>query len=429
MENEAQEKELDEVLDDEEPVVLSVDKSESQIENSPELTNYKPDLHAHYGLSLRMHDSPESQTQDKHKLPVHEFLLKQTLNIPELGLHETPLPKAQSSPINKKGLKEDKEGNNGKKKSIFENTKHTMNGEAHDDATVTTKKSHHIPKPSTPLHKLENAFQNNLEYDLKDAAEGKFTNKSIENVQKHETSKEAKKDTDDDTQLINFKDIYTSSDNDKDGMLISTFNKPIMSFKDNSISNQRISDRFKNIYHIDYKKKTTAKGHDVILIPKPENTTIDEPVLTEYEEEDDKLKSYYNQGKLITGQTVEHIIDGKNIFLTYTNEYPIEGRRDLDDSVPESIEPNVGELVSDDTHIDNYDPVDGTIDGLGLVIIDKNITDNGTQAKKHHHHHHHNQHHHQHHENKTRQQPTGLPGNLPDLFFLDASQDENIIPD
>lgn len=440
MENKAQEKQLDEVLDDEEPVVLSVDKRESQTENLPELTNDRPDLH--YDFNSRIHGNPKSQTRDEHGLPVHEFLEKQKLNFPELGLHETPSPKAQSSPINKKGLKKDNKfkdknkkqnqaskGNNGKTNSVYENTKHTMNDEPHDDATVTTKKSHHIPKPSTPLHELENAFQNNLEYDLKNAAEDKITNKSLENVQKHKTDKKAKEDSDDDTQLINLKDLHTSSDNDNDGMLKNTLSKRIISFKANSISNQRISDRFKDIYHIDYKKKTTAKGRDVILTPESENTTFDEPVLTEYEEKDDKLKSYYNQGKLITEQTVKDIIDGKNVFLTYTNEYPIGGRRDLDDSAPESIEPDVGELVSKETHVDNYDPVDGTIDGLGPVIIDKNITDNGTKAKKHHHHHHHNQHHHHHHENKTRQQSTGFPGNLPDLFFLDASQNENIMPD
>lgn len=442
-ENEAQPKEPEQILDDIEPNILSIrkefDRSEFQAHDSPELLTHDSfDVQA-YGLDLN-HKS-EIQTHDKHKLSIHDILEKQALNIPELGIYETPVPKAIFKPINKKYLKKSKHHNDLNKKqtlkqgikgisiktnpkAIIKDTEHEAYGEVHNDARVTTKKSHYIPKPSTQLQNLADTFQKTFLNDLKNYVEDKITNKPYERPQKNKTAIKLKSYSEDETQLINFKDIYASSDNDKDSMLKNTLGEPKTPLEDKSISEENVIARFKNIYQTDNEKKVTSRVQDLTLTSKAENVTNDELELTEYDEEDDKLKNYYNRGKLITGQTVKDIIDGKNIFLTYTNEYPFGGRRNLDESVPESIEPNTGELVNSDTNIANYDPEDGTIDGLGAVKINKNITNNGTQAKKHHH-----RHHRRHHKNKTHLVPVGFPGKLPDLLFLDISLNENLIPD
>lgn len=420
-ENEAQEKQPDEILDELEPNYLPID---------PDI--YKPIFQRHDSRQLLINDKPNIQA---HELSNHDTLEKQALNIPDLEIHDIPVLTAMSKPMNnnefiknrpynyinyQQTLNEDPESND-----IMKNKKRAVINEVYSDTSVTTKKSHYIRKPSTPLDEPDDTFQIALKNDLKYAVEDKTTNRPRERLQKPKTAQKIRKASDDEAQRINFKDIYTSSDNEKDSMLKNIHQKSITPFKDKPVSEEKQLVDFRDIYQTFYEKKVTSKVQyeNGKLTTKIENLTADEPVLTDSEDYDDNLKKYYNRGKLITGQTVKDIIDGKNEFAAYNNEYSIRSRRNLG----QYEKPNTGEEVNEDTRIPNYDPDEGTIDGLGPIKNDNNITNNGTHAKKHHHHHKHHKHHNE--KNITRPTPAGFPGNLPDLLFYGVTQNENTIPD
>lgn len=478
--NEVQDKEPEEILGGE-PDPVTIDKPELQAYDPPKsLTKGRPKLQVYDGPDAQMHGKSEIQTCNKPKFEIHKTPEFQINDKPELEIQDKPVLESHNKselqtferselktdnepeikildhikihkyniPVwkqkttvsnsenitnNEKGFEKNNQYNdidkqyknnteeiledNKSKKSSFVLIKNDMKYEAYLDATFTTKKSHIIPKPSTPLIKPQDISQNVFENELKTTVEYNTDRKIVNSRTKHKSKaiKKRRKDNTDESQLVNFKDVHTSNDNNRVKNILMKPVKPLGKHK-HRISEENISVNFKKIYNKKIASKVSKVTFDVNWTPTAENNDESVAILTEYDE--GSLKSYYTRGKLITAQAVNNIIEGKNTPMRYTNE--MRFRRNLDESIPESIEPNTGELVKDDVRIADYDPVDGTIDGLGPVKKDKNIKiNNKTRTKKHHHHHNHKHHHH---KNKTgqdrkKEHEIGFPGNLADFFI------------